>query len=358
MNVYFRVDASLDIGTGHVMRCLTLAEALRQRGVKSAFVSRELSGHILETIASQGYEVYRLRAPALTAAGGSLYARWLGVSVAEDAVETLHILREKPIDWIITDHYALDTEWEQAARTVTRARLMVIDDLANRHHDCALLLDQNLHANLKTRYRPWVAAETRLLLGPSFALVRPAFEHQRQKMRLRSGEVKSILIFMGGTDPENHTARVLEALRILGRTDIQVNVVLGGTNPHITALQAHWTASFIRWHVQTSAMPQLMADSDLAIGGGGTASWERCCLGLPTIILSIAENQESIAAELDHQQLAVYAGRAQDLDSAQLAKILQDLLLEPTRLRQMSERATACVDGRGAVRVAEVLCAS
>ena len=234
LNICIRVDSSQAIGSGHLMRCLTLADRLRDKGNSVSFISRQLPGNMIDFAEGKGYTTFRL--PYVEAEFAALpiatHHQWLGTDWATDANQTLLALRgSAQIDWLIVDHYALDIHWEALMRPLVR-RIMVIDDLADRPHDCDLLLDQNLYEDMASRYDGRVPEHCRKLLGPRYALLRPEFLEERQRLRARDGEVKRILMFFGGSDLCNETTKALEAWRLVNRPDIAVDVIVGGSNPH------------------------------------------------------------------------------------------------------------------------------
>lgn len=358
MNVIFRTDASLLIGTGHVMRCLTLADQLRDAGADVTFVCRTHAGHQCDLIAARGHAVRRLPVatvpatgmPAAGAAGRDDHAAWLGVPWQQDAAETAAALPART-DWLVVDHYALDQRWEQAMRPAV-ARIMVVDDLADRAHDCDLLLDQNLSTDMATRYDARLPAGTERLLGPHHALLRPEFAAARAAARVRDGRVRRLFVFLGGADPANHTGRVLAAIASLRRPDLAVDVVIGGANPHHAALERQCAAlPGSTLHRQVDNIAALMAAADLAIGAGGGAMWERCCVGVPSLVLAVADNQQGGSVALARHGGALYLG---PLDSAMAAlpAALQVALAAPQLLAHMGDTAAALVDGRGVERVA------
>ncbi|MEW5994995.1 MAG: UDP-2,4-diacetamido-2,4,6-trideoxy-beta-L-altropyranose hydrolase [Candidatus Zixiibacteriota bacterium] len=303
MNVAIRVDASCRIGTGHVMRCLTLAEMLRANGAAVSFICREHPGHLCDLIEQKGHYCHRLPCakPGIDTANDE-YSTWLAVSVEEDTRQTQAFLQRQQCDmaWLIVDHYVLDERWEKAMRPYAE-HIMVIDDLADRRHDCDLLLDQNLYEDLHTRYDGLLPENCQKLLGPQYALLRREFVTAREKMPQRNGTVNCILVFFGGADATNETIKALEAIRLLGRPDIAVDVVVGSSNLHKGQIEtAARNMPNVTLHHQAENMAELMVRADLAIGGGGTTTWERCYLGLPTITIIVAENQretiEAVAA--------------------------------------------------------------
>ncbi len=310
MHIAFRTDASLQIGTGHVMRCLTLADALRERGAQSTFICRPHAGHLLDLIQRRGHTAKAL-APAddaFTAPADPTHAKWLGTDWASDAAQTQQALGEQVVDWLVVDHYALDRRWEQTMRPHTR-RIMAIDDLADRPHDCDLLLDQNLGRQAKD-YGGLLSRHTQTLIGPPYALLRPEFAQWRELSlhRRAQPQLKNLLITMGGVDQTNATGQVLDALTHCELpADLRITVVMGPTAPWLSQIQAQATAMPRPTQVLAgvSNMAQLMAESDLCIGAAGSTSWERCCLGLPAIQLVLADNQKEAALALTEMSAAL-----------------------------------------------------
>jgi UDP-2,4-diacetamido-2,4,6-trideoxy-beta-L-altropyranose hydrolase len=361
MNVVFRADASLQIGTGHVMRCLTLADALAARGTNCQFICREHPGNLIEQIRNKGYIVHALPALSEPVGASSLaikavsdeqapaHSRWLGATQSQDAEACATILAELQPDWLIVDHYALDARWERALKPHYQ-KLMVIDDLADRSHLCDLLLDQTFGRDAKD-YRAWVPAHCQLLCGSHYALLRPEFAVLRPYSLQRRAEpqLRQLLITMGGVDKDNATGKVLEALRSCPLpADCRITVIMGATAPWLAEVEL--LARDMPWSTQVEVgakdMAQLMADSDLAIGAAGATSWERCCLGLPTIMLVVADNQFKVAEGLERAGAAVIVTKERRIQE-QLSESLTSLLTEATKLRSISEASAAIVDGEG-----------
>lgn len=356
MHIAFRADASIQIGTGHVMRCLTLADALREHGVQCTFICREHAGHLLSLIEQRGHKALPLPAPTdnYQAPLDPAHAAWLGTDWVTDADQTRQALGPLSVDWLVVDHYALDRHWEQAMRPACR-RLMVIDDLADRPHDCDLLLDQNL-GRTEQDYAGLLKLGTHALIGPQYALLRPEFAQWREYslMRRDQPQLKNLLITMGGVDKGNATGQVLEVLKACELpADLRITVVMGPHAPWLAQVQAK-AAEMLRPTqvlVGVSNMAQLMADSDLAIGAAGSTSWERCCLGLPSLVLVLAENQQSGANALQD------AGTAIALTACcQIPDVLRDLqlaVLTDSPLLKMSQAAAAVTDGSGCAQIVE-----
>jgi UDP-2,4-diacetamido-2,4,6-trideoxy-beta-L-altropyranose hydrolase len=353
MNIAFRVDASSQIGTGHFMRCLTLADELKKDGEKIYFISRNLPTYLSGMLNAKTMTYMPLRSDATQESIDELsHANWLGTSQAQDAKATIQALADQSWDWIIVDHYALDERWERAVRANCK-NLMVIDDLADRQHYCDVLLDQNYYADIQTRYTDKVPEHCQLLLGPRYALLREEFRALRDEIKPRTGEVKKILVFFGGVDADNYTSFAIQALEVLNSKQ-QVDVVIGARHPNREQIQQACIKYRFICHVQTTRIAELMAEADLAIGGGGTATWERCCLGLPTISFCLAENQHKLVADAAEAGI-LYA----PISGRNLVKIIRDhvssLLENPSLIKLISNVAMRFVDGKGTSRVANAM---
>lgn len=341
MKVAFRADAAVDLGTGHVMRCLALADRLREAGARTCFLCRPLDGHLGQRIAARGYGLV-----------------WLPLreDLAQDAEDSRAALApDAPWDWLVVDHYGLDARWESALRGVA-GRILAIDDLADRPHDCDLLLDQNLQD--PGRYDGRVPAGCRPLLGPRYALLRPQFAAARKTLRPREGRVARLLVFFGGTDPGGETLKALEAIRRLNRSDLAVDVVVGEANPHRAAIEAACRAlPQATLHGQVEDMAARMAAADLFVGAGGTSSWERCCLGLPALVLATADNQVAQSQALARAGAQVYLGPSSGVGPEPLAHWITALISAPEWLAHMAEQGMRLVDGGGCARVGDHLLA-
>jgi UDP-2,4-diacetamido-2,4,6-trideoxy-beta-L-altropyranose hydrolase len=363
MKVAFRTDASLQIGTGHVMRCLTLADSLQASGAQCHFICREHPGNLTEQIRQRGFTATALPAGSEDVVINDSadveqtnYAAWLGADWATDAVQTKISAGETAVDWLVVDHYALDARWEQTLRPMCR-KLMVIDDLADRSHDCDLLLDQNLGRDARD-YSGLVPQRGTILAGPRYALLRPEFAALRDYSLHRRAipQLKHLLIAMGGVDQTDATGRVLEVLRDCAfHEDTCITVVMGPHAPWLERVQllAAQMPQPTEVKVNVNNMAQLMADSDLAIGAAGSTSWERCCLGLPTLIVVLAENQRNSAAALEHSGGAKVLGGLDDIPRT--LRSMFSLLATSDALRQLSQASCLITDGQGASRVRQAL---
>jgi UDP-2,4-diacetamido-2,4,6-trideoxy-beta-L-altropyranose hydrolase len=335
------------------MRCLTLAKALKGQGVSCRFICREHVGNLIDLIRQRGFDVQALpmqnSSQQVSVDEPTLaHSAWLAADWQTDAEQTKMALADEIFDWMVVDHYALDARWERQLKSSYR-QLMVIDDIANRPHECDLLLDQNLGREAQD-YADLVPKDCQLLVGPKYALLRPEFSEIRQYSLARRSNpnFKHLLISMGGVDKDNATGQVLAALKDCSLpADLRITIVMG--------LHAPWLAK-VRYQAKELSIPtkvlvgvdnmaQLMAECDLAIGAAGSTCWERCCLGLPTLLIVLANNQLEGAKALVKAGSALLVGAVEDISTSlfQSVKRIQDQGL-------MSNMQNACADvsdGRG-----------
>ncbi|WP_082143979.1 UDP-2,4-diacetamido-2,4,6-trideoxy-beta-L-altropyranose hydrolase [Nitratireductor soli] len=360
VRVAFRADASFAIGTGHVMRCLTLADALREQGAEIRFICREHDGHLCALIEEQGFDLHRLEAPGERrepAVDEPAHAAWVGVNCQQDADETLSALDDFRPDWLVIDHYGLDARWENRLRDHV-GKIMVIDDLADRMHDCDVLLDQNLVAGQHARYGSWTPEACVLLLGPAYALLQPVYARLRKQAVPREGAVRRVLVFFGGVDKDGLTLKAVEAFLMLDRPEVTADIVLSASSPFYGKVAARLAGhSRLRLHDRVPSLAPLMLEADLAIGAGGATSWERLCLGLPSLVVTVAENQRPIAEELASGGFVDWLGHSDSVDVQAIADALGTLI--STGLdAAWSRKCLEVVDGLGVDRVSSILMAN
>jgi len=357
MNIVFRVDASIQMGTGHVMRCLTLAEELRRLGHSCVFICREHPGNLREFIIDKSFVVHLLSTTSgvnfTVENDDTAHAEWLGVSWRIDAEQTLAALGSMEVDWLVVDHYALDARWEKLLAKAA-GQIMVVDDLADRHHACNLLLDQNLGREIAD-YDHKVPEHCTRLIGPKYALLRPEFAELRERSlkRRENPELKRILISLGGVDRTNVTGKILEALeetRLPKET--QIDVIMGAAAPYLNEVRqkAAKLPFKSKVSVNVSDIGERMCMADLAIGAAGSTSWERCCLGLPAILVVLADNQKMVNQSLIEKGVAV------GLDVEILKEVggtLLDHVLAQVwpRARELTAKAAVVTDGFGCSRL-------
>ena len=350
MQVAFRVDASATIGTGHVMRCLTLANTLQKQGVSCIFISRHLPAYIKEIIEFNGHKSIPSDDHCQSEPSDELpHAHFLGTSQIQDAEQTAKILEALNVDWLIIDHYGIDQRWESALRPHAK-QVLVLDDLADRDHDCDLLVDQNLYPDMYTRYVECMPKSAKALLGVQYAILRPEFCDARERVKARKGKVKRLFVFFGGMDSANYTLPVLQTLVDLELKGCAVDVVIGAEHPTRNEVQNICKKQAYTCYIQTKDMAKLLLKADAAIGAGGSTSWERCCLGLPSLAFIVAPNQEALTLHADHLGLLRVA-RAHLNDGDALRREIADFLNADVERECMSKACLESIDAQGAQRI-------
>lgn len=354
VRVAFRVDASGAIGTGHWRRCESLAQAVEAEGGEAVFVACRHDA-VAPSLAVPPRPVHWLSAAQGPAPReeGPPHAAWLGAGWQRDATETAEALAGFSPDWIIVDHYGVDARWHEAVAGATGARLAAVDDLADRPLAVQLLVDHNLHPDHRAKYAAVLPADARLLGGPRHALL--SARYASLEAAPARGEVRSIGIFMGGTDPADITSAALTAVRDAG-FEGAVEVVSSTVSPH----HAHRQALAARWPGTSvvADLPDLAAfftRHGLQVGGGGGASWERCRAGAPTVAWCMADNQRSVLPALAELGVLDWVRPGPD-PAAALQDAVEALLDDAPRRAAMGRRGRSLVDGLGSARVAAVLC--
>lgn len=346
-SIAIRVDASAAIGTGHLKRCLSLAQALIEAGADVRFVCRALDAVAATVLGDSGIPTLWLPVPAQAftpAPDAPPHAAWAAVPQAQDAHDTALALNGWTPHWLAVDHYAFDARWHQAMRDALGCRLLVIDDTADRALDADALLDHNWAPDHRAKYAGRLQREPLWLCGPRFALLASAYQGAH-RYRFHCA-VRSMGIFMGGTDPGGISARVLNACRRAGFKG-PVEVVSTSANPQLTALRdACQRDGNTTLTLDQPDLAAFFARHDLQIGAGGGASWERCCIGPPTVLLALTANQQAVVPGL----AALRAVRTTGYPN--LPYVLRELIADSAARLVLSERAAGLVDGRGAERVA------
>ncbi|HUO87274.1 MAG TPA: UDP-2,4-diacetamido-2,4,6-trideoxy-beta-L-altropyranose hydrolase [Thermoanaerobaculia bacterium] len=332
--IVFRADASAEIGTGHLMRCLTLADEMGRRGWRTAFACAALPAPLADRLGAAGHPLIRLPAAA---PGGSEPAAMLQPG-------------ERPL--VVVDHYRLGAEWHDEARALG-ATVAAIDDLAGRPLRVSLLLNQNLGAGAED-YRGLVPEGCVCLIGPQYALLRPEFARLRRPPE-GPRRLEHVLVFLGGGDTGGATAAAVSGAAEAG---VEVDVVVGSASPsvgRVRRLAARHPRVAV--HESTPEMAALMRRADLAVGAPGSASWERCCLGVPTLTITLADNQAAAGAALERAGATRSLGRVGDVDAATVRDAIVSLRDRPEVLGEMARAAYGVTDGRGVIRVADELAA-
>lgn len=363
MSVVLRADAGLRIGTGHVMRSLTLANAIRASGMETTFVTRAHDGHVIPAISACGHCVVVLPGNTNQSYGDHpappAHADWLEADWHTDAAATRAVLEERGASWLVVDHYALDAVWQTAALP-RGVLLLVLDDLADRPHQADVLLDQNAGREAGD-YAGLLPAGCDLRIGPAHALLRPEFARLRPEALARREALtqpKTLLVTLGGIDKDDVASRVLDALaEAQAAQDLRITVVMGVSAPHLDAVRDR--AATMPMPVEVVAgvsdMGARMMRADLCIGAVGSTAWERCALGLPTLQVVLADNQREAAQAMAARglSLALPFPDAPEFATALAAGL--DQLSRADAYRTMARAAATLTDGSGAARLARTL---
>lgn len=336
------------------MRCLTLAEELKKNNALVSFVTRGLPAYLTQMLHDRNMECCSLPEEISAGAADDLpHSKWLKVSQHQDAIQTLEVLANHSFDWLVVDHYALDHRWESMLRSISK-KILVIDDLADRQHDCDALLDQNYYHDMNRRYDERVSRDCMLLLGPEYALLRQEFLLARKSVIARNGVIKRVMVFFGGVDATNMTRLVLRVLESMN-LPITVDVVVGKQHPDLDGIKKLCVLNNFACHVQTTEMAKLMNEADLAITAGGSVNWEKCCLGLPSIVIATAQNQVKLSEELGELKVCHYLGQMQDISESDIHNSIVSFLLKQEKLNQFSANGMQLVDGFGALKVVKAM---
>ncbi len=336
-----RADAGSRMGTGHVMRCLALAQAWQAAGGRVLFAEAQAVPALDERLRGEGIEIAHL--PPVVLGSG------------EDAAATAVLAQQFNAQWIVIDGYHFGAVYQKQLKEAG-FRLLFVDDNGHADHYYAdLVLNQNIHAEaaLYQRREPY----TRLLLGTSYALLRREFWPWRGWRREIPERARRILVTLGGSDPDNVTLKVIRALQRLDDAELEAVVVVGGSNPHydslVTAVAEGEAAIQLQRNVTN--MPELMAWADLAVSAGGSTCWELAFMGLPNIILVLADNQCLIAQKLDEAGAALNLGWYENITLEMITHSFATLLNCPDQLQIMSHSGKRIVDGWGSVKVIQIM---
>jgi len=322
MNILIRADASTAIGSGHVMRCLTVAHNLSRLGHNIRFWMEPLPGNLIDFVQAVGFAVTQ---------------------------------QPLQVDILIVDHYGLGFEWERSMRSFAR-KIVVIDDLANRAHDCDLLLDQNVIANYDSRYDGLVASHCIKLLGPAYLIMRDEFIEARKTVTVRSGEVRRLLVFMGGSDPTGETLKVLDAIEQLQQlaangqhhTSIEhIDVVVGSSNASKALIEQRCSELNLHYYCQINYLSALLAEADFAVGAGGSAMWERCYVGLPSSSTVVAENQAATTDKAAQLGAIIHLGWHEQVNARTYFDLLIKLPELADKLIAMSKQGLSITESQG-----------
>jgi len=335
MNLLFRTDATVAMGTGHAMRCLALAQACQDGGGKALFACSQLTTAVAQRLHAEDIEIARVKTTP-----GSI----------EDAIEVSELASRRAAEWVMVDGYQFNDDYHRQLRE-KGFKVLLIDDMGCGRYCADLVLNPNLHAT-EELYRSR-EPQTRVLLGPRFALLRYEFQTWHHWRREIVPRPRKLLVTMGGSDPGNVTAGVLDALALLGTDNLEVRVIVGGSSPHLTFVEKRAAAiqGSIRILRNPMNIPALMAWADVAVSAAGSTCWELCFMGLPAVLIDVAENQKRVGQELSRRGVALYAGSSGEVTPSGIAAAIKQLLESSKVLSDMSRRGRELVDGRGTERV-------
>ena len=339
--IFIRVDSSTKVGYGHLIRCLALADTLK-KSFKINFICTNLNGNLISQICKKKFEVFRFNTKSQR------------INVKKDAEKTISIIKKhrNKKSLLILDSYILSQEWENRVRPYVK-RLIVIDDLMDRKHSCDLIIDQNLHTQMNSLYTKSVPKNCVKLLGPDYAILRNQFIAQRKYAKIRSLPIKNILVSFGGTDNENHTLHALTSLKKLN-SDVNVNVVTGTANRGKKIIKNFCKKNFnYNYFEQVENMAKLMQVADLCIGSSGTTTWERCCIGLPAIVIVASNDQKDIASAVSKNKCIINLGKIKKSDNVNYVRLMKNL--KNSELQNMSRNCMKLVDGKGAARISKYI---
>jgi len=354
----FRADASQIMGHGHMMRCLTLADALRTKGWHCDFLCKLHIGHGQYQIEARGFDCYLMPVDEEldSSENTTLHSDWLGGSQSKDCAQTSELLQIGQYDLLVVDHYAIAHVWEQRCRQFV-GKLAVIDDLADRPHDCDVLIDQTVGRGAEA-YQGLVSASANLLVGSEYAMLRPQFSIRRAEALAKphNKSFTRILIMMGGTDPDNATGKVLRAIGDqINQHSLKITVVLSAVAPYLEDIRllVQDVGGELKTDIEDVASEILV--HDLAVGAAGSTSWERCCLGLPSVLFTTAENQTLIASNLAAKGAVINLGKVEAQSLLDLCSLIEKFDANPHLLEPIKRSAFSICDGRGVDRVVKSL---
>jgi UDP-2,4-diacetamido-2,4,6-trideoxy-beta-L-altropyranose hydrolase len=358
MNIVIRADASYQMGSGHMVRCLALANGLKGKGHHVSFLSQSLPGNLSPIVDKQGFVVHSLQPrnreivhsnnnPAIA------NAESLGIDWQDDAnqcVKALSAMQLEP-DWLVVDHYALDSRWELAVKKFCN-RILVIDDLANRPHDCDVLLDQ-VCTNTSEQYRGLIPDRCHLLLGGLYVLLRPEFAEARSEdeASVNHPDKRIVHVFFGTSDEPAHTIR-FGRLLLANFPTLILRIAVGTTFKHVQKL-VDLSQSFpgrVDWSQGVTNMARHMRGCWIAVGTPGMSTWERACMGLPAVHLTNSNSQTAILTSLKTTGFCDWLGSIDSISDKDFVSGISAFLDDESRLAAMREKGLAAIDGKGVQR--------
>jgi UDP-2,4-diacetamido-2,4,6-trideoxy-beta-L-altropyranose hydrolase len=333
--IVVRTDADSQIGTGHLMRCFSLAQGWQARGGKVVIATNCNNDNLTRHLEAANMPIAAIERPHPN---------------PMDWDRTCEILKSHPDAWVVLDGYHFDAGYQGKIKSCGH-RLMAIDDTAHLDKYFAdIVLNQNINAD---RLNYTAEPRTRLLLGLRYVLLRPEFIEQSVTVPKSSKIARKLLVTLGGGDFDNQTLKVIKAIEEVKIDGLEAVIVVGPANPHLKQLQAIIKDSRVPIHlkVNTTHMAELMTWADMAVTAGGSTCWELACMGLPALVIILAENQQAVAKGLEEREAIINLGWHHNLSPVRIAKALENLLLNAARRGKMAEISRKLIDGKGTERV-------
>lgn len=360
MKIIFRTDASLQIGNGHLVRCLNLARSLKKLNVECIFICRNFKNKLFGTIRKESFKLILLPIVDLESNKQIKFKKkfsyfdFYKLNWQQDAEETIKALEEEQVDLLIIDHYEIDAKWEKKLRKYTK-KIMAIDDLNNRSHDCDFFLNQNLGSK-EIIYQNLLPSKCKQFHGPKFALLNPIYSSTRLNLINRLGRINRTLIYFGGgNDSIKLTEMAIEIFSNPELINIKLDIVINSNIDGLFKIEKIASKrGLIKIHHDLPDLAKLMLNADLAIGAGGSTTWERCCMGLPSIIVVSADNQK-----LSSDNMSLLGAACVFYPNKTLKTQIKNAIIKLQKnfniYKNMSNQALSICDGNGAKRLSEII---
>lgn len=350
---FFRADASNEIGTGHIMRCLAIADVLLSRGHKVGFICAQINPQLKDLIRSRQIPLFQTQPDPKTGQGSYRHSHWLIGSEEADAELTIKAIGNVNCEGVFMDHYGLAKPWEDLILKKT-SNVAVMDDLCDRPHSARILIDYNIYKNEKD-YSALVDKSTQILQGPAYAPIRMELRDLRENVQSHSGQVRSVLISFGGSDSQGYTLRAAEGLVLSRKKFEKVRIILSPESKTHSAISKICHENAYELLNPTPKLGEYILKSDFGIGAGGVTQVERSFLGLPSLIASIAENQSVLSAKMSEIEICKSLGDAAHITSGDWSKAIQKYSSDQKWLKETQEKGLSLFDGKGCDRIVNAL---
>jgi len=343
-NLFIRADGPFEIGTGHITRCLAIAEELKNSFTKIIFLTKKSTGDLIDVIEKNGFEV-----KILDTQTKQLIEDKYDFNNEIKIITTLLTPYKSNLNFLLIDHYGIDINYESPLRKIFK-KIFVIDDLANRKHDCDLLIDQNYYKDINKRYLGLVPKNSITLLGPKYVILRSEF-HNSQKVKYQKNNLpKKIFVSYGGSDPTNESKKVLDAICSLKNRQFDVTVIAGIHNQNFEKLKKQFAKmKNIKIFLRVDNFSELLSNSELCFGAGGTTTWERLYLGIPSIVTIISPDQKESVEFLSSLGHIINLGLAKDVTVKTYANAIMNI--DSETLCNLSLKNQKLIDGNGRIRI-------